>query len=352
MRARTRYFAIAGALIVAAPFAATVYYESGGGTGCASCHEIRPSYDKWSLSAHREVSCSACHGDALTFDLAFHWNNLRRAAGHLRGNAGGQIPLRESDLATMVARCQKCHRQEFADWQSGAHAATYSRIFLDRKKNAEQKLQDDCLRCHGMHFEGGIRDLVTPLDTTGPWRLVKPELANLPAIPCLACHEMHTHGAPLARPDVPAATPGPKQELYRPSLGLFDRREQLHFAVRALPLPEMRDGDRAVKISPDPRQALCYQCHAPRSGNQVSSGDDRTPMGVHEGLSCLACHLKHGQQTRASCANCHPRLSNCGRDVETMDTTFKDTHSAHNVHFVKCADCHPRGVPAKRLARR
>jgi len=23
-----------------------------------------------------------------------------------------------------------------------------------------------------------------------------------------------------------------------------------------------------------------------------------------------------------------------------MDTTFKDTHSAHNVHFVKCADCH------------
>jgi len=61
---------------------------------------------------------------------------LRKGAGHLRGNAGGQIPLRESDLAAMVARCQKCHRQEFADWQSGAHAATYSRIFLDRKKNA------------------------------------------------------------------------------------------------------------------------------------------------------------------------------------------------------------------------
>ena len=24
-----------------------------------------------------------------------------------------------------------------------------------------------------------------------------------------------------------------------------------------------------------------------------------------------------------SCANCHPQLSNCGLDVETMDTTFK-----------------------------
>ena len=72
-------------------------------------------------------------------------------------------------------------------------------------------------------------------------------------------------------------------------------------------------------------------------------------MGVHEGLSCLACHLKHGQQTRASCANCHPRLSNCGLDVAKMDTTFNSTASGHNIHTVKCADCHPKGIPAKRV---
>ncbi len=105
---------------------------------------------------------------------------------------------------------------------------------------------------------------------------------------------------------------------------------------------------RALLGSPDPRQALCYQCHAPLAGGLVGSGDDRTPVGVHEGLSCLACHLKHGQQTRASCANCHPRLSNCGLDVEKMDTTFLSTASGHNIHFVKCADCHPKGIPHKR----
>ena len=43
-------------------------------------------------------------------------------------------------------------------------------------------------------------------------------------------------------------------------------------------------------MSPDPRQALCYQCHAPLANTQVHSGDDRTPVGVHEGFSCLACH--------------------------------------------------------------
>ena len=103
------------------------------------------------------------------------------------------------------------------------------------------------------------------------------------------------------------------QEITRPSLALFDRREQEHVAVMELPLPaKMLDGAREVKISPDQRQALCYQCHAPVSTLQVRSGDDRTPIGVHEGLSCLACHAKHGQQTRASCSTCHPKLSNCG----------------------------------------
>jgi len=132
-----------------------------------------------------------------------------------------------------------------------------------------------------------------------------------------------------------------------PSLALFDRREMESIPVNRLSLPEIKDGSRLVKISSDPRQALCYECHAPRATQQVGSGDDRTPIGVHEGLSCFGCHLKHGQLTRASCATCHPRLSNCGLDVEKMDTTFKSPKSPHDIHFVKCEDCHTKGVPKK-----
>jgi hypothetical protein len=71
-------------------------------------------------------------------------------------------------------------------------------------------------------------------------------------------------------------------------------------------------------------------------------------VGVHEGLSCLACHQGHGQKTRASCATCHPQLSNCGLNVESMDTTFKSAKSPHNIHFVKCVDCHTKGIPKKK----
>jgi hypothetical protein len=84
------------------------------------------------------------------------------------------------------------------------------------------------------------------------------------------------------------------------------------------------------------------------STRQIGSGDDRTPAGVHEGIGCLGCHAQHGQKTRASCMSCHPKMSNCGPDVEKMDTTFFAAASKHNIHWVKCADCHTKGVPHKK----
>jgi hypothetical protein len=35
-----------------------------------------------------------------------------------------------------------------------------------------------------------------------------------------------------------------------------------------------------------------------------------------------------------------------------MDTTFASKDSKHNIHWVKCADCHPKGVPLRRTATR
>jgi hypothetical protein len=211
---------------------------------------------------------------------------------------------------------------------------------------------DDCLRCHGMQYEGGIRDLVTPIDTQGPWKITDARWTNLAAIPCLACHQMHRHGEPLGKQPERAQRSPAREQIYQPSLALFDRREMEHVATANLALPAILDGARPVRMSPDQRQGLCYQCHAPLSTRQAGSGDDRTGVGIHEGIGCLACHQKHGQQTRASCANCHPRLSNCGLDVEKMDTTFLSAKSAHNIHSAKCVDCHTKGVPKKRIAAR
>ncbi|HEV2447782.1 MAG TPA: multiheme c-type cytochrome, partial [Candidatus Sulfopaludibacter sp.] len=306
------------------------------------------AYDQWRASTHRATRCEACHGGALTLEASFHLDNASRLYSHLKGDLPERIGFGNRLVPAMAGRCAGCHRQEYAAWLAGPHSASYSRIFLDRKYNSANLLMDDCLRCHGMHFEGGIRDLVAPISRGGPWRMLPADLANMPSMPCLSCHEIHREGQPMHKTDVQGRVPGPTQEIARPSLAFFDRRSRQYVPLAELPMPAMLEGSRLVKMSQDQRQALCYQCHAPVATMQVGSGDDRTGIGVHEGIGCLACHAQHGQKTRASCAACHPRMSNCGLDVEQMDTTFNSTSSRRNIHWVKCADCHTRGVPRKK----
>lgn len=340
---------LAAALVLMVP-AASYVYEAGGPAACARCHEMGTPVGQWMASTHRKVPCADCHGDAMTTDPNFHLTNARRVVEHAQGKVPDRAHLRPSDIFNMLPRCQRCHQQEFAAWANGPHATPYKRIFLDQKHNSTRHLMDDCLRCHGAHLDAGVRDLVQPMDRKGPWTLVRAELSDRPAIPCLSCHALHRAGQPLEDRRLESRTLGSRQERFRPSLAFYDRREQESVPAAMLPVPALLDGERPVKMSPDPRGALCYQCHAPLSTMQVRSGDDRTPIGVHEGLSCLSCHDKHRQTTHASCSTCHPRLSNCGIDVEKMDTTFAKPGSAHNIHFVKCEDCHPKGVPPRKSA--
>lgn len=304
---------------------------------CTNCHEIRTQIEKWQNSTHRGVACTSCHEDNLV-------RNLKRLSEHLKGDVPEQPRVAMKNAVAMVQRCRTCHQQQYAEWKAGPHSASYARIFTNKEFNSKHRLMDDCFRCHGMHFDENVAALVTPLDTRGPWRLVNSEMAERPTMPCLTCHSVHRHGGPMQKPD---ARLGSTQTKSRPSLGLYDRRSRMHIEAALLPLPVVFDGLRPVKMSPDGRQGLCYQCHATLASGSLASGDDRTPAGVHEGLSCFACHQGHQQNTRASCATCHPRLSNCGIDVERMDTTFRDTKSRHNVHTVKCIDCHPSGVPRR-----
>jgi hypothetical protein len=330
-------------MAASAPF----YLRFQRGQGCESCHEMTAYVNAIHGSAHRKTNCMQCHTASLSA-------KLRHVRVHVSGTAPEAIHLRDIDVMEMTGKCEACHQHEFAAWQAGPHSVTYAQIFTSPEHNTERRLTDDCLRCHGMHLNGAVRDLVQPMNATGPWLLVRASLANEPTIPCMACHQMHREGSPQVRPGsrISVATPP-----VRDSLAFFDRREQLHFTANLLAIPQLWDGPRAVKISPDRRQSLCYQCHAPRIpetgiaaasnhwGPQVGSGDDRTAMGVHEGISCFGCHNGHNESATASCQTCHPQMSHCGIDVEKMDTTFANPKSIHNVHWVRCTDCHEHGVP-------
>lgn len=300
-------------------------------TTCASCHEMTGVHSDWSASSHASVHCRLCHGGALTLDLHAVRSHVQRVVRHFAKEAEPVIRLKPEHVLAVHASCASCHPQAFADWQSSKHATTYARIFLDRAHNAVEPPANDCFRCHGMFFPGDIANLVAPVKDERGWALTRTETAVQPAIPCLTCHQVH---APAATTQIAS---------------FYDRREATHVSAQLLPVPHVHRGDTPIRVSRDPRQRICQQCHAPNAAHALGTSDDRTPAGVHEGLSCRDCHWSHTNSAKASCAACHPADSHCGLDVEKMDTTFRSPESRHNIHTVSCADCHPNGVPERRV---
>ncbi len=303
-------------------------------------------------SAHRNAKCDTCHGTAVSNGLHSLWENSRRAARHFSEERHDNIRLSGDQVVEMQARCKACHEREYAAWFSSGHSMRYADFLLNEEHNRTEQINADCLRCHGMFFEGRIEDLVQPISTKGPWKMVSTERAEQPAIPCLVCHEIHKTGEPAARPDYAKPKMAASKRPGKPfPVSFYDRNEARHFEAAVLPQPRSLPGSQDLVVSADLGQRVCVQCHANVANQTAGVGDDRTPRGVHEGLSCSSCHAAHSMDARASCRHCHPKMSNCGLDVEKMNTTYLDPESAQNIHFVACTDCHQAGVPEKKTGR-
>ncbi|UCD23141.1 MAG: hypothetical protein JSW51_08740 [Gemmatimonadota bacterium] len=310
---------------------------------CASCHEIESAHDIWAESPHRDIACAGCHGTALSSGLHSLIEKGQEFLAHFGRQPDDVVRLTEGQVIEAMQRCRECHAREYADWLSGGHSPTYADIFLNQTHNREEQLSESCLRCHGMFFEGTISDVVSPVDVSGPWQMVDTRLASVPTIPCMACHHIHAEGQPAFRPDYSDPAAIAANRLSRTArVGFYDRYERMHFAPAELPAPQVSHNGVPIQAAIDPIQRLCVQCHAPNAFRQAGSSDDRTPRGVHEGLSCGACHAAHSNDAKDSCVDCHPQLSNCGLDVRTMETTYNDPSSPNNIHFVACSDCHDR----------
>jgi hypothetical protein len=226
----------------------------------------------------------------------------------------------------------------------------YADLFLNTAHNKAEPIYDDCLRCHGMFYKGIVRDIVEPMDTAGPWKLKIAGLGGRPAIPCFACHQVHQPGYPGMRQNLEIPASLHYSRMKKTFTTYYYRRDSMYFPSSALRVPEINFNSKPVRISDDPNQRLCMQCHSPNAFNTSGTGDDRTPRGVHEGISCLACHTLHSNSAIASCKSCHPAISNCKLDVEKMNTTYLDKASRNNIHFVACTDCHAAGRPSKTVS--
>lgn len=317
---------------------------------CANCHEIQPSFASWELSSHREIACNECHGTALSNGFHSISEKGSMVISHIAGETySSNIHLTESQVIETMDNCLECHQEEYKKWLSGGHSANYSHIFLNAAHNSMEQPYWDCFRCHGMMYEGNIYDLIEPLSNQSPWRLKDIDQQNIPAIPCMTCHQIHTSNNVRSTPgyyhqpgEIFYARKQSKKEK-NSAAGLYIRSDRTFLRADQLPDPEIFLKGEKLETTSDPVQRLCTQCHAPNFRHEAGTQDDLTPAGVHKELSCASCHENHSNSAVNSCSLCHPAISNCKLDVTTMNTTYYDKESENNIHYVGCGDCHDEG---------
>jgi uncharacterized repeat protein (TIGR01451 family) len=293
-----------------------------------------------------------------------------------RGTANATPPAQNSGITLDVwssKACQACHPREWNEWSRSGHAMTLSAQLLNSDHDSSEQLDQTCLKCHSPELGTvPIGNIVQPLDTKGPWQLAG-QYANqsdLPSIPCLACHQSHGANSPGLLPGMDFAdestfyrsVPAPQVS----NLYIYDAFAQKY--VDPQPIAPVMNGDQAVPVNDTRANRVCYTCHAteraesnlfepntpPSGDNGVSTGDDRTLMGVHQGLQCVDCHMPGGIHTfnpMSSCSQCHSAGSTAGSldYVTTVRTSYTDpglsmltgNMSSLNIHWLDKAQLWP-----------
>ena len=306
---------------------------------CAKCHEIAPSHASWVSSAHAGIQCLECHGTAMS--------SLKEKSGmvvkHLSGGKHhDEIHLSEKQVLNIADRCIQCHQSEHAGWLASGHAVNYREIFMNPDHNTIEKPYWDCFRCHGMFYDGNIHDLMYLDGNSSDWTIKDKKQELRPAVPCLTCHQIHAEN-PVSERFVSSVDGVAKNLPRNPRTAFYMRADKMYLRSDMMTPVVMKDGDRQVNRAIDPNTVLCQQCHAPNYVHQAGSEDDKTTVGVHEGIGCTVCHKVHSGNTRESCIQCHSAVSkNCLQDVHKMNTTYLSRNSPNDVHRLTCVSCHEK----------
>lgn len=275
---------------------------------CAQCHEVTPACRLWKSSAHSDVRCIDCHGTALSDGMKGLVEKTGMIYSHFtKKQTNDDVYLNEEQVLAVATRCVTCHQAEHAAWEAGAHSTTYKEIFMDAEHNRMEKPYWDCFRCHGMHYDGTIHDLMALDGKPEDWYIKDASQAERPAMTCLACHQVHaeqSQNKPYIAKNKEERSVLMK-ETKRPATALYMRSDKRHLPAGELYQTTMFDNDSVVKVSDDPNAWLCMQCHAPNGRREIGTEDDKTPTGEYEGMSCLDCHDPHSNQLKNSFRNVH-----------------------------------------------
>jgi nitrate/TMAO reductase-like tetraheme cytochrome c subunit len=278
---------------------------------CQSCHIMDTAWNRFQVSAHKDIQCHACHRQPLyvsTKEL-YYWVTQRLM----------EVP--EHDKVP-TAVCDECHRQKGAD-------STLTQVMLSaghavHLKSDSSALKDvQCVTCHGRDFHIFIPNNPT-CTQSGCHTKIQVNLGAMSrqAFPhCTICHDFKSR-VPLSVTVAEAKT-----KLTPQAMNCFNCHKMIQEVKR-------------FDLYLDPHKGNCGICHDPHKqekpndafktcaeSNCHGSPDTLTPfhrgLGGHHLAQCGSCHVAHSWRVKGTnCISCHQSIN---REPPARSSTLDDS---------------------------
>jgi hypothetical protein len=265
---------------------------------CQSCHIMDTAWNRFQVSAHKNIQCHACHRQPLyvsTVEL-YYWVTQRMM----------QVP--EHDKVPNAV-CNECHMQKGADstltqvMLTAGHA-----VHLRSDSSALKNVQ--CATCHGRDFHIFIPNNPTCTQsgchTTTRVNLGAMSRQSFPH--CTICHDFKSR-VPLSVTVAQAKT-----KLTPQVMNCFGCHQMIQQTKR-------------FDLNLDPHKGNCGICHNPHKQEKPNDafktcaesrchGSPDTLTSFHRGLGghklaqCGSCHVAHSWRVKGTnCISCHQSIN-------------------------------------------
>lgn len=248
---------------------------------CGSCHIMKPYYQSWSQSSHRNVACVECHiAPGMTAEIRKKYEALSMVARYVTGTYGTN-PWTEIDDAA----CLRCHERRLLTGKE-----LFAGVLFDHAAHLSGMRRGKQLRCTSCHSQIVQGSHIAVTSSTCILCHFKGRASNTGSARCTLCHRV------------------PDKTIHRGSL-TFNHSDVARYGMDCTSCHARPAGsDGAV-----PRER-CVTCH-----NQP----DRL---AHYGETDYL-HQEHVTRHKVDCTTCHLEIQHVAKPhiVETATGTGCDT---------------------------
>jgi hypothetical protein len=280
---------------------------------CQSCHIMDTAWNRFQVSAHKDLQCHACHRQPLYVSSVelFYWVGERKM----------EVPVHDK---VPTAVCDECHLQKGTDSTLKNVALTAGHAVHLKSDSAALK-DVQCVTCHGRDFHVFVPSNES-CSQSGCHKVMKVNLGAMSRQAfrhCTICHDFKSR-VPLSVTVAEA-----KKTLYPQAMNCSSCHAM---AQKVL----------SFDLAADPHKGNCGICHNPHKQTEPKDafktcaeskchGSPDTLTAFHRGLAahamqnCGECHEAHSWKVKGTdCLSCHKAI-NLDRPMRRVGSLFRPT---------------------------